>query len=402
MTRIEEFIQQIYNHCIFRKKAINLIASENCTSPLVRAALASDLTHRYEAEFYGGTKYIRRIMTLTESYLREIFDADYAIISPLSGNLCHLATVEAFSNPKQKIFAVMSDDHGGYPFDYGYFNRKFIPFSFSINQWNINSKKSIQLIKKHRPAVLMFGSSFFLFPHPIKEIAQTFEHRKTLTIAYDGSHVLGLLAGGIFQNPLEEGADLILGSTHKTFPGPQGGIIVTNDLQIYQTLSSLLDLNIDQGIRYIDNNHPQHIAALGIAALEMIEFGEDYAKQVVLNAQVLAEALDSHGVPVKFPEQDYTQSHQLLIEVADWTIGQEIKNRASQFGLFIDSALRLGTSEVTRLGMKELEMKEIAEIFAAIYHEKADAKAERRIRNLAEIFSKPQYCFNSLQEIDWK
>jgi len=393
-------MQLVADHEQYRKEAINLIASENTSSPLVRKLLASDLGNRYSADYYAGTKFIRKIIAKTESYIRELFDVNHAIVSALSGNICVLALTLGLTKAKDKIMVVEKGKSGGYPFDYDFINRRKINFVFSNEDMNILIEETIEAIKKLKPKLVIFGSSFIPFPHPVKEITDVFSKRKTLHFAYDGSHVLGLIAGKQFQDPLREGASVLIGSTHKSFPGPQGGVILTDDMNKYELLSSAVDLDLEKGIRLVDNNHPNRIAALGIAALEFLEFGEGYAQQIVKNSKALASSLDRNGVPVRFKSQGFTESHQVLIGVSD-SEGVAIKNRAEKYGLMVDSELRLGTSEITRLGMKELEAKEIGEIFAEIYHKNESQELMRRIRDLARLFRTPCYCFKDITDISF-
>ncbi|MCG3252508.1 MAG: serine hydroxymethyltransferase, partial [Candidatus Heimdallarchaeota archaeon] len=242
--KLQHFLELLENHKIFRKDSINLIASENYASPFVRAILSSDLGNRYSSDYYGGTKFIQQIINKTESFIRELFDADYAIVSPLSGNMCDLALILGLTKSGNKIMSVEAGDSGGYPINYEFFNRKYLPFHFSKENMNILVEESIEAIKKLKPKLVIFGSSFFPFPHPVKEITQEFEKRKTIHFAFDGSHVLGLIAGKQFQDPLREGSPILVGSTHKSFPGPQGGLIVTNDMEQYETLSSTFDIDL--------------------------------------------------------------------------------------------------------------------------------------------------------------
>ncbi|MBN1330185.1 MAG: hypothetical protein JXA54_11990 [Candidatus Heimdallarchaeota archaeon] len=396
---IRSFIELVEAHTFYRKEGINLVASENCSSPLVRSMLASDLVNRYSADFYGGTTFIQKIITKTESLVRELFDADFTNISPLSGNLCDLTLIYGLTKQNNKIMLVNSGENGGYPLDIDFFGRKKITFSYSIKDMNILINENIEAIKKLKPSLVIFGSSFIPFPHPIKEITSEFINQKSITFAYDGSHVLGLIAGKQFQDPLREGCSVLVGSTHKSFPGPQGGLIVTNDMNQNDLFSSILDLNLEKGIRLVDNKHPNRIAALGIATLEMIEFGQAYAQQIVKNSKALAKALYENGVPVKFKHLDYTESHQIILESINYEHSIEIRDRAAKIGLFFDAGIRLGTSEVTRMGMSELEMKEIADIIARVYFDDISSEISRRVKDLARIFSKPMYCFNDFTQV---
>jgi glycine hydroxymethyltransferase len=395
---LQEFIDLVIKHTNHRNSSINLISSENYSSPMVRAIFASDLMNRYSSDFYGGTKFINKIIQKTEGYIRELFDSDYAIVSPLSGNLCDLSIILGLTKPGKKIMVVEEGD-GGYPLDYEFFGRKKVIFQFSNEDMNLLIEENIEAIKKVKPSLVIFGASFIPFPQPVKEITKEFEKRKTIHFAYDGSHVMGLIAGKEFQDPLREGVHVLIGSTHKSFPGPQGGIILTNDMERYEVLSSTMDFDIDKGIRFIDNNHPHHIAALGIAALEMLEFGTQYAKQVVKNSKALAKSLDENNVPVKFKHLDYTESHQVILDSDFYEQNLVIKERAEEIGLIIDAGIRIGTSEVTRMGMKELEMKELGEIISRVYYDDISDNLTRQIRDLANIFSKPSFCFSRIDEI---
>lgn len=397
--KLQHFLELLENHKIFRKDSINLIASENYASPFVRAILSSDLGNRYSSDYYGGTKFIQQIISKTESFIRELFDADYAIVSPLSGNMCDLALILGLTKSGNKIMSVEAGDSGGYPMNYEFFNRKYLPFHFSKEDMNILVEESIEAIKKLKPKLVIFGSSFFPFPHPVKEITQEFEKRKTIRFAYDGSHVLGLIAGKQFQDPLREGSPILVGSTHKSFPGPQGGLIVTNDMEQYETLSSTFDIDLENGIKLTDNVHAHRIAALGVAALEMLEFGKEYASQIVKNTKALAATLDNNGIPVKFKHLDYSESHQVILDISSTNEKNMLRERAENLGLIIDSGIRLGTAEITRMGMKELEVKEIGEILARIYHNDITEDMSWRIKDFARIFSSPAYCFNNIGDL---
>ncbi|MCE7746107.1 MAG: serine hydroxymethyltransferase [Candidatus Heimdallarchaeota archaeon] len=397
--KLQHFLELLENHKIFRKDSINLIASENYASPFVRAILSSDLGNRYSSDYYGGTKFIQQIINKTESFIRELFDADYAIVSPLSGNMCDLALILGLTKSGNKIMSVEAGDSGGYPINYEFFNRKYLPFHFSKENMNILVEESIEAIKKLKPKLVIFGSSFFPFPHPVKEITQEFEKRKTIHFAFDGSHVLGLIAGKQFQDPLREGSPILVGSTHKSFPGPQGGLIVTNDMEQYETLSSTFDIDLENGIKLTDNIHAHRIAALGVAALEMLEFGKEYASQIIKNTKTLASTLDNHGIPVKFKHLDFSESHQVILDISSTNEINMLRERAENLGLLIDSGIRLGTAEITRMGMKELEVKEIGEILARIYHNDISEDMSWRIKDFARIFSSPAYCFNNIGDL---
>ena len=156
-------------------------------------------------------------------------------------------------------------------------------------------------------SIVLFGGSLFLFPHPIKEAREAADEVGA-TIMYDGAHVLGLIAGGQFQQPLKEGADLMMGSTHKTFPGPQGGIILS-----HKENEKVIDEAVFPGV--VSNHHLHHLLGLGIATAEMLEFGEAYAKQTIKNAQALGQAMYERGFDVLCEDLGFTQSHQIAVDL---------------------------------------------------------------------------------------
>ena len=165
------------------------------------------------------------------------------------------------------------------------------------------------------------GASFIPFPHPVSAIRKGLEESGYRgCLVYDGSHVLGLIACGHFQDPLGEGADILVGSTHKSFYGPQGGIILTDSPRLASSLRKMLELDLEAGIGLVDNPHLNRIAALGLALEEMLG-DPSYGERVVENARALARSLDEPGVPVKFSDRGYTESHQVMLdldEIAGW------------------------------------------------------------------------------------
>ncbi|MCK4232947.1 hypothetical protein KAX75_00840, partial [candidate division WOR-3 bacterium] len=306
--------QYIKEHEKMRSKGLNLIASENYLSVGVRKALASDLGGRYHTSWYGGSKIAQKIIKETEELAKRLFKTKYAIVTPVSGNICDLAVIFAFTKPNEKV-AMVPFTTGGYPLGVDKFNRKRFNIPVNNKTFDIDVQGTIKLITNKRIKLTILGSSFLLFPHPVKQISSYIKKAKlSCNCVYDGSHVLGLIACGEFQNPLKEGAEVLFGSTHKTFYGPQGGIVLTNSKKHADALRKYLELDLDEGIGFIDNPHMNRIAALGIAMEEMLE-DKNYGKRVIKNAQTLAGTLDELDVPVRFKDRNYTQSHQILLNI---------------------------------------------------------------------------------------
>jgi len=179
---------------------------------------------------------------------------------------------------------------------------------------------------------------------------------------------------------LQEGADVMIGSTHKSFPGPQGGIVVTNSKEKAESLEKMLCFNFEEGIGLVDNPHPNRIAALGIVLEEMLSSGKEYASQVIKNAKSLASCLCENNIPVKFAQKGFTESHQILLDFDD---AQPFCRMLEKQNIFIDISGRIGVAEVTHIGMKEGEMEEIANLITGAYKGK-DVK--ERVKKLAKKF----------------
>lgn len=208
----------------YRDSTLNLIPSENIPSPDVLSALASAMAGRYAGrpESYGGSRLFHEIWNETEELASKVFKANFANVMPISGHIAGIAVIDSICKRGDKI-ATISADYGGYK---GY-NSGFIPSILGLgvtylpfrDAWNIDSTKVRYLLESSRPSLVILGATVFLFPHPVREISEIV-HSYGGKVVYDGSHILGLIAGGTFQNPLSEGADVLLGSTHKTFGGP--------------------------------------------------------------------------------------------------------------------------------------------------------------------------------------
>lgn len=373
-------------------ECVNLIPSENVMSPQARALLSSELTHRYTSsyKFYMGTRFIDEIEHYGEKLATEVFNVETADLRPLSGHIADLIFFANFTKPKDLVVCV-SEENGGYP---GMWRRalpkflkyKVVAFPFSNEQRNIITEEAKALIQRMRPKVVVFGASLFLFPHPVRELAKI-AHEVDARVGYDGSHVMGLIAGKTFQDPLREGADALFGSTHKSFFGPQGGIFLADKVHGEKVKKNVFPA-------YVDNAHWNRIAALTLTLAEMKEFGKSYAMQVIKNAQVLAKTLGDYGFPVVCPNSGYTKSHQVFLDYGGYKNGRAIAQRLEKANVIADCGVRLGSCEATRRGMKEQEMQQIAMLIKRVIVDKEKpAKVKKDVIKLASEFQKVTYCF---------
>ena len=390
---ISEILALVEKHENWRgKECLNLIPSENVMSPAVRGLLSSELVHRYTSRdrFYMGTRFMDEIEEFGEELARDVFGVETADLRPLSGHVADMIFVACFSKPSDALMCVSPDD-GGYPGLWdnglaGLLGLKAVPLPFLKESMNIDVGKAEETIKRFKPKILIFGASLITFPHPVKELASVARENGAF-VGFDGSHVLGLIAGKHFQDPLREGAHALFGSTHKSFFGPQGGIILAD-----KEHGEVIKAKIYP--KFVDNAHWNRIAALTLALAEMKEFGKEYAEQVIRNAKALAKNLHSYGLPVKCPHLGFTESHQLILDFGGYERGREIAQKLQQANIIVDCVIRIGTCEITRRGMKEGEMAKIAELIKrTVLDGENPEKIKGEVTRLCSEFQDIQYCF---------
>ena len=405
------------------KSSIPLIASENIPSPAVREAIVSDFGNRYAEGWpgervYAGCIYIDEVEIICNELAKKVFKSEFADCRATSGVVANLAIYSAFSNPGDYMLAASiptgghishgKKEHSGTAGLVHGLNIEHYPFSkedMTIDVDATKKKVSEMISNGKKPAIAMFGGSLFLFPHPVKELA-SFMHDNGIYINYDGAHVAGLIAGGQFQDPIGEGTDSMTMSSHKTLWGPQGGIIVSLERHADSIKKAIFPGNTS-------SHHLHHVAGKAIALAESLEFGKEYAKQVISNAKTLAESLANFGFRVLGEKRGYTESHQLAVDVSNFGDGGTIEKELEKANIILNrqllpgdiksgkhymhpSGVRIGVPEVTRLGMKESEMKEIASFIKQIVIDKSDPnKVGSAVSKFREQFQKVHYAFEN-------
>jgi glycine hydroxymethyltransferase len=393
---LERLNRTVRDHEEWRvRECLNLIPSENRGSDHMRSMLTTDFGNRYSApdKFYRGTRFVDELQALSEEVARKVFNARYADVRLLSGHTADMAVLLSLTEAGDKIMSV-SPDNGGYPgithLGLGRLLKlENLYFPYDDGAVNIRARESISVIRSQNPKVVFFGSSFIPFPHPTKQLADA----ASGTCVYDGSHVLGLIAGGAFQDPLREGCSLLIGSTHKSLPGPQGGIILSNNEEVFNAVSS----KIHPGI--VDNVHLNRVAALTVSLLEMMQFGKSYAQAVIKNSQALAKALVAGGVKVRGAHLGYTKSHQVLLDYDASKLGF-YSAKLEQANIITDNGGRLGTSELSRLGYDAAEMEEVAELIcSAILGKKPVDFVKKRVKSLVKQHQELKYVLKSIPKV---
>ena len=400
------------------RNGLGMIASENIISPMVQRIVASDLHGRYAEglpgkRYYQGCDDFDTIESLGISLAKQVFGAQFANIQSTSGTVSNIAALKALAKPGDKITAVSTADGGHISHArmgaVGLRDLDLSTYPWDIDRMEPDIDGACKLIREISPKVCLIGQSVFLFPTPLKEIAAA-AHEVGASVMYDGAHVLGLIAGGQFQDPLREGADIMTGSSHKTFPGPQGGFLLSSSED--EKFQKRLNNAIFPGV--CSSYHLHHVAGKVVALAEFEEYGEAYAKDIVKNSRALAESLAAEGFDVLAESRNYTASHQVLTRHGDIDSGAGAKaaKTLEDVGIITNmnmlpgdtkaltpSGLRLGVQELTRVGMGKTEMAEVAKLFArALIHNEDLNRVKQDVTNLKSNFQTIRYCFNEEEQ----
>ena len=393
-----------------RLETINLIASENVMSPLAEYVYLNDMMGRYAEgptgnKYYQGTKYMDMLEKICNDLMCRLFNAKYADVRPVSGTVANIAALYAITEAGDLV-ASLPISAGAHISHrkvgaVGVLRLRTVDLPWDPETLNIDLDRAVKVIEEKKPKVVILGASVYLFPHPMKEIADV-AHSIGALVVHDSAHVLGLIAGKVFPNPLENECDIMTASTHKTFPGPQGGVVFTNRMD----LAEKLDKAVFPGVT--SNYHQHRYPSLAITAIEMLKYGEEYARQIVRNAQKLAEALAERGFKVLGEPLGYTRTHQVLLDVSKLGGGAKCASLLEEANIIVNknmlpgdkapdnpSGIRIGVQEMTRFGMKENEMETIADFMAKILIEGRDpAEVKPKVVEFRKEFTKIHYGFS--------
>jgi glycine hydroxymethyltransferase len=432
-TLVLDLIEASKKHEQYRdKECINMIASEGLKSPAVSQMLdlSHDLDCRYaegendilghvKKRYYQGQKYMSQIENETTDIMKSLFRTEWADVRLVSGTHANLATFKGLSLASKNNKMVVTPLNCGAHISHDYtglagniLGLDNINHVYDIDEFNIDPEKSAYVIRAAKPGIVTFGGSLFLFPHPIKELKAVCDEVGAY-VAYDASHVLGLIAGGQFQDPLREGADFITSSTHKTFPGPQGGVV----------MGSPTSPALEKAVKKIQfaifplsasSTHLGRLPALGIAALEMKVFGTDLAKQIVKNSQAAGQYLCENGVKVLAEKKGFTKSHQIAVDIRSYGGGNKIAKDLEDANIILNknllpydnqsskedpSGLRIGFQDITRRGFKEGDIKHLCDLMLDVIKAKrAPAQVKEDVLLLKKEFNGVKYGFQNVQD----
>jgi len=443
--RIGSLFDRIEGNNTWRqRRCINLIPSENTPSPIVKICELCDPAGRYaehrsmknrEVYFYQGTDFIRDVEIEAQEALCEYFGATEAELRPVSGQMANeivFKAVTRFVNRDsapgvfRKLRAVMNNDlgKGGHlssqPMGalYNWIEEdpatgKENVVNFPVrkdNPYKIDLEALAALLEVKKPELIVFGKSMFLHPEPVAFTAGIVKDwPKRPVIMYDMAHVLGLY--GAFQEPFQDGADIVTGSTHKTFFGPQRGLVAGNIAPSSPLKNLWTDIRGRAFPGSTSNHHLATLLGLLMASYEMNAFKKELQTAVRANAKSFAASLKAQGIPVEGdPADGYTDTHQVIIRVSSFGPGMEIARRLEDNNIvtnyqalpddetfLVSSGIRMGVQEMTRFGMTGKDFDVVAGLIADCVirnrRVKDDVAAFRR------KFSEMKYCLPTAEAV---
>ncbi|MBW2369687.1 MAG: aminotransferase class I/II-fold pyridoxal phosphate-dependent enzyme, partial [Deltaproteobacteria bacterium] len=287
----------------------------------------------------------------------------------------------------------------------GFHGLKVVDIPCEEKNYSVDMDAFRNVVKAVRPKLVVIGGSVILFPYPTKEIKAICDEAGSL-LMYDTAHVMGLVGQGVFEDPLAAGADVMSGSTHKSFPCGLGGWLFWNDPKY----TADIDYACHPGV--VSTHGPlNRVVAMAVVLAEMLAFGKNYAAQVVKNSKALAHGMAAEGFKPLYPHLDYTESHQVAVDVSAQGGGEAVARAFESVNIILNKnilptdtedeafrnpqGLRIGCAEVTRMGFKEADMAEVAKFMRRIAIDKQDAEKVRKdVVEFRKAFQKVRFCFD--------
>jgi glycine hydroxymethyltransferase len=383
---------------------LQLIASENFTSPAVMRATGSVLTNKYSEgypgkRYYGGNQVVDEIEDIARERVKALFGADHANVQPHSGANANLAAYQALLDPGDTVLG-MRLDHGGHlthgsPVNASGLIYDFVGYGLTASDERIDLEQVERLAHQHRPKLIVIGATAYpriIEAKPFRDIADAVGAR----LMFDAAHIAGLIVGGVHPNPTEI-ADVVTFTTHKTLRGPRGGCIVCTE-----ELAPAIDKALFPGQQGGPQEHSISAKAVAFTEAATEEF-RVYSAQIVSNAAALAQSLASHGFRLV---SGGTENHLMLVDLRPFD--GELTGKDAQIVLdaagitlnrnaipddprspFVTSGIRIGTPAVTTQGMTEPHMAEIGRLIADALRQRGDAEAVAGIREEVRDLCRP-------------
>jgi aminomethyltransferase len=447
--KIRTLLEKTLQNTLWRQQqCINLIPSEMTPSPLVRLLSVMDPAFRYaehrktkafcdaEVYYYQGTDFIDEVERALQAEMCRFLGCAEVETRVISGQMANMTVFSAMvdyinrtdrKREPRRIRQVMNNYIGkgghlsaqpmGALRDFVARDLKterpaVVPFQvLRENPYKIDVPETLKLIDEFKPEFIIFGKSMVLHKEPVAEIRKFLDDQRIdAVILYDMAHVLGLV-GPYFQEPFKEGADLVTGSTHKTFFGTQRGVVGSPFLE-HQERYELWEAVMRRSFPgSLSNHHLGTLLGLLAAAYEMNAFKEEYQPRVIANAKAFARALKECGLKVAGdPAIDFTETHQVIVNVG-YGRGPEAAKRLEENniicnyqampdeeGFTASGALRMGVSEMTRFGMGPADFRELAVLLSDAVAR--NVRVVDQVRKLRARFCELQYCFKGEEVSD--
>src|SRR6266478_2828596 len=397
------------------KRCLNLLAPEAPTSPTVRALLSAEIGTRAAEghigpvnRWFAGTRHIDEVEALAVELLKKYFRCRYADHRMCASMIGNAVVYSALSEPGDVIMTV-AQPFGGHSSNRqigpaGARGLKIVDIPFDPQDLTVDLDLFRRAAPLARPRLVTLGLSMTLFPLPVREIKEVIAEWGG-KLFFDGAHQLGLIGGGQFQDPLREGADIVTGSAGKTFSGPQSGVFFFDDTATTEPVTSAVFPV------WAATHQVNRVAALALATAEALHFGPVYMAQIVSNAQALAGKLQDRGIPMLGSAKGFTRTHQAIADVSRHGRGLAAAQKLERANIIVNknllpydkpedwdypSGLRIGTIEMTRLGMKEPEMATLADFIAEVLVAGAAPEAVLpRVLDFRTGYQQLYYCFEN-------
>ncbi|MBT4124048.1 MAG: hypothetical protein HN981_04990 [Candidatus Pacebacteria bacterium] len=405
--KMKKIIDQIKKEEIRNREFLHLTANEAQMSKTARQFLGSKISERY---YMGGGENgkvdlgpftvlgfpsVKKLVREAEEATKQMLGAKHVNLNCLSGVHAMMCAILSTTDPGDVVMSV-HHDHGGHFATKGIIERigrghVFAEYDFDSLSFDVEKIK--QIFKESGAKAFYMDVSYYLNAHNLKEIRNALG--KEAIIIYDASHTMGLIMGQQFQDPFTDGADVICANTHKTLPGPQKGMIAFKDKKIGKKANKIINSSL------FSSTHLHHLISLSIAILEMKNFGEDYAKQVISNSRALGDELNNLGYELRMANTgSYSDNHQVHLLTEKIGFYKDLydllfdNKLAVNFDNLFDKGIfiRLGTQEITRRGMKEEEMKKIVYFIDQSFKGKDIAK---EVMAFNKEFSRISFSFDS-------
>lgn len=384
---IESLIRR--NREIHEVECINLNPATNVMNPRAEAALSASLGSRPSLG-YAGAKYemgleaIEQIEVIAADLACRVFGARFAEIRVGSGALANLYSFMATCKPGDSIIVPPASVGGHITHRAsgaaGLYGLDIHESPIDATRYSVNLDGLAELAHRVRPKLITMGTSLNLIPPPVREVRAIADHVGA-AVLFDAAHACGMFAGGVWENPLNLGADMMTMSTYKSLGGPPGGLLLTNRSDLAERIDAIaypgLTANFDSG----------RVASLAITLLDWLDCGHDYAVAMTSTALALANSLADSDLPVVTTEMGYTMSHQFAIDAAEWNGGHNAALQLREANILSCaiglpqrdewSGLRFGTPEIVRWGMKPNHMPELAALIVDALRGNAGVVASR-------------------------